>query len=87
MRTYRVVWEIDIEAESAEGAARRALEIHRDPTSVATVFTVAPMDALIAPEEIDIGALDALDWMRRGGQGDLDLGIVVRQQPARDAPP
>jgi hypothetical protein len=35
---YRVVWEIDIVAESAKAAAEKALEIHRDPESLATVF-------------------------------------------------
>lgn len=36
--TYRVVWEIDIEAETPEEAARKALEIQRDHSSGATVF-------------------------------------------------
>ena len=35
---YRVVWEIDIEANSPEEAARQALEIQRDPGSTAHVF-------------------------------------------------
>lgn len=35
---YRVVWEIDIVADSAKAAAKKALEIHRDPESLATVF-------------------------------------------------
>ena len=37
---YRVTWEIDIEAESDEEAARRALEIQRDRESIATCFVV-----------------------------------------------
>jgi len=40
MSEYRVVWEIDVDAESYEEAARIALEIHRDPDSIATVFGV-----------------------------------------------
>jgi len=40
MTEYRVVWAIDIQAESHEDAARKALEIHRDPDSTATVFDV-----------------------------------------------
>jgi len=40
MSEYRVVWAIDIVAESHEDAARKALEIHRDPDSTATVFDV-----------------------------------------------
>jgi hypothetical protein len=35
---YRVIWEIDIDAETPEDAAREALEIQRDPVSRATAF-------------------------------------------------
>lgn len=37
---FRVSWKIDIEAESAEDAAREALAIQRKPDSIATVFEV-----------------------------------------------
>lgn len=40
MNTYRVTWEIDVEAESPLEAAERAREIQRDPDSTATVFGV-----------------------------------------------
>ena len=40
MKNYVVTWTIDIEADSAEDAAKAALEIHRDPTSIATCFEV-----------------------------------------------
>lgn len=40
MTTYRVVWEIDIEADDPRTAAREALRIQRDPRSIATVFNV-----------------------------------------------
>ena len=40
MATYKVTWLIDVDADSSHGAARQALEIMRDPTSIATVFTV-----------------------------------------------
>ncbi len=39
-RLYRVTWEIDIPAGSPKTAAKRALEIQRNPDSVATVFDV-----------------------------------------------
>ena len=42
--TYRVVWEIDIEAVSALLAAQQALRIQRDPQSSATVFDVTGPD-------------------------------------------
>jgi hypothetical protein len=40
MKTYKVRWEIDIEAESPEAAADRARAIQLDPSSIATVFDV-----------------------------------------------
>ncbi len=40
MRSYRVIWEIAIEADSPQEAAQEALKIHRDPESVATHFEV-----------------------------------------------
>ena len=39
MTSYRVVWEIDIEAETPQAAAEQAHAIQRDPYSMATVFT------------------------------------------------
>ncbi len=39
-RTYTVRWEIDVDAESPKEAAKQALEIQRDPESLATVFEV-----------------------------------------------
>ncbi len=44
MTSYSVNWKIDIEAESAVEAARQALEIHRDPASLATVFEIYDED-------------------------------------------
>jgi len=41
---YRVVWEIDIEADSPEDAAKKALEIQRDPEGAATFFRVSEHD-------------------------------------------
>lgn len=39
---YRVTWVIDLAADSHLDAAERALIVQRDPTSIATVFTVQP---------------------------------------------
>ena len=39
MAEFRVKWEMDIEADSPREAAEKALKIHRDPDSIATVFT------------------------------------------------
>lgn len=40
MAEYLVTWSIDIDADSPEDAAAQALEIHRDPDSIATIFKV-----------------------------------------------
>lgn len=44
---YTVRWEIQIEADSPEAAACKALEIQRDVTSTATVFEV-----FVDPKEV-----------------------------------
>ena len=36
----RVIWEIDLDADSPREAAEKALAIHRNPESIATVFDV-----------------------------------------------
>lgn len=40
MTTYLITWYIELDADSAEEAAQKALEIQRDPDSTATVFDV-----------------------------------------------
>lgn len=40
MPEYRVVWEIDLEADDPEDAARRAVKIQMNEESTANVFTV-----------------------------------------------
>jgi hypothetical protein len=44
MKEYRVTWEIDIDADSPEEAAQKALDIQRNPESMATVFDVFEPD-------------------------------------------
>lgn len=39
-KTYYVTWSIEVEATSPKVAAEMALEIQRDPESIATVFMV-----------------------------------------------
>lgn len=39
-KTYKVIWEIDVEARSYVEAAKEALKIQRDPDSTATFFEV-----------------------------------------------
>ena len=40
MKSYRVTWMIELDAESPVQAAELALEIQRDPGSIATIFGV-----------------------------------------------
>ena len=62
MRTYRVKWEIDIEAYSPRDAAEQALDIQQDPESTAVVFdvydglTMVTVDLL--PDDVAVGLDD-----------------------------
>jgi len=60
MPTYHVVWEIQIDANSPKEAAERALEIHRSPESIATVFKVGIWNHL-APDKIEMEKIDLLE--------------------------
>jgi len=52
-REFRVRWEIELDADSPRDAARKALEIQRDPSSTATVFHVFGPGGL-SPQEVDL---------------------------------
>jgi len=41
IKTYNVIWEIDIDARSPVEAAKKALKIQRDTGSTATIFEVS----------------------------------------------
>lgn len=49
----RVRWEIDVDARTAREAARKALEIQRDPGSIATVFDVQHNDKTVRVDLTD----------------------------------
>ncbi len=44
MKTFTVSWLIDVGADTPEEAARKALEIQRDPQSLAVHFSVEDRD-------------------------------------------
>lgn len=44
MPKYLVVWKMEIEADDERSAAKKALAIHRDEESIATVFSVSDGD-------------------------------------------
>jgi hypothetical protein len=49
---YQVTWKIEVEAESFEHAAQIALDIQRDPNSIATLFEVKDASGTI--RELDM---------------------------------
>ena len=49
---YHISWKIEVETESFEEAAQIALQIQRDPNSIATLFEVR--DASGAIRELDM---------------------------------
>jgi len=54
MPEYRVIWEIDIDAESPREAAQEALRVQRDRFSDAVVFVV---------ENDEEGTIDQIDLL------------------------
>ena len=69
MPKYSVRWEIDVEADTPEAAARQALTIHRDPHSIATVFDVVELVALRGliqkpMQRIDLGSKEGCEIFR-----------------------
>lgn len=61
---YRVGWVIDIQADSHEQAAGKALDIHRDPSSIATVFEVqrryGPGEVVGSARSVDLSRIDGV---------------------------
>lgn len=53
MKSYHVVWEIDVDSDSARGAAFEAWQIMLDRHSTATVFNVTEKKSSVA-KRIDL---------------------------------
>lgn len=53
MPSYNVTWDIEIDADSPEEAARKALLIQRDPTSMAQVFDVSDGEEITRVDLLD----------------------------------
>jgi hypothetical protein len=53
MTSYHIIWEIDVQADSPEEAAYKALAMQRNPESTATVFDVYRWDET-EPTRIDL---------------------------------
>ena len=62
LHTYRVNWQIDIEAKTPRKAAKKALKIQRNKKSIATVFDVARTEIvggrLVPVNRVEIDVLD-----------------------------
>ena len=58
MHEFTVTWEIQVDAETHEEAAREARAILLDPDSTATVFEVHPMMPGVMSKTIDLSKLD-----------------------------
>lgn len=56
---FKVKWEIDVEAQTHEEAARSALDIMRDPESLATVFWVRENILATEGKSVDAKLIDA----------------------------
>ena len=53
MSEYKVVWQIELDAESAEEAAFKALMINRDVDSIAVVYEVTDEDGVTTVVDLD----------------------------------
>ena len=73
MTEFRVMWEIDIDADTPEEAARKALAIQRDPTSSAVVFNV-------------VSSLDSLTTVNPENIPWQEIDLIADEAPAQPAP-
>lgn len=53
MKEYEVTWVIELSASSPEEAAKLALEIQKDPKSIATQFLVRQLGSAIPRQTIE----------------------------------
>jgi len=75
MTSYRVTWVIELDAESPVKAAELALEIQRDPESIATVFDVQDVSSAMACR-IDLSGILGTVWRTSS----------VKKKPCGDKP-
>lgn len=66
MNTYRVCWTIDLEADSPQAAAEKALAIQRNNLSAATIFEIFGPDCPVEGFEVDLSsaAPTAMNFVR-----------------------
>ena len=62
MNTYKITWEIELDAESELEAAKLALEIQRDKHSTATIMVVTNEDGNDRVVDAVSGSWIVCDW-------------------------
>lgn len=86
---YTVRWEIEIDAETPEEAAREALKIQRDPESTATVFDVEPESkaagkGLVCSKRVDLtesdGEFSRLEEVKQNEGLEIAPGLPTDEQ-------
>ncbi len=58
MPEFTVYWEIQVDADTHEEAARKALVTQRDPESIATVFDVHHPMPGVGSRKVDLSAIE-----------------------------
>jgi hypothetical protein len=62
MTEFLVSWKINLDADSPQEAAQKALDIQRDPTSIATVFKVVDLPTKTTTH-VDLTPEDGQPWI------------------------
>ena len=74
LKEYRVVWEIDCSAYSAQEAALYALKAMRDPTSSATYLVVKDKDTMQEMACVDFGDASEVEGFTKRDTGEVNDG-------------
>lgn len=73
----RVTWVVDVEAETAVGAAKEALAMQRDPDSIATVFDVSDDDGSKVRVDLTEGTTEVIQTECKGKAAARALAVLV----------
>jgi hypothetical protein len=81
MPSFRVVWEVDVDANTPLEAAREAFSMMTDPESTAVVFSVTGPDDARDTVTIDLLNLDAPEEQPPQNDGyDYDSGTLAKER-------
>lgn len=76
MPEFKVVWRIEIDADTAEDAAKLALEFMRDPVSTATFFDVTGEDGVTREVEVEVDLPPSYEELFNRMATNLGLEVV-----------